>query len=277
MWTANCLASSCRHWGIRVVFAGSLLLSTPAQAQEPSEMTTTNGTVVSVSRSTLLLKAADGRYRLFSLDRDTTKPKTIPIDTEVQVISYPSGDPAYRIAYVVLLQPQAAAAGAPQQPDVIPPEVRSAENAIKRGARRFQFGFRGGLALDPELIAIGMHAQFGPFLTKNLSFRPNVEFDWGEVTYMFAINAEAIYNMPIASRTGRWNMYVGGGPGFNYVQRDLSRPSGVSNIGFSDFHFDSALNVLVGVRYRSGVFTEIKTSIYAEPAPIFRVLVGYNF
>ena len=276
MSTANPLASSCMRRGIRLFFAASLILPL-LRAQEPSELTTTTGTVISVSRSTLLVKDTDGRYRLFSIDRDTTKPRTIPLNTDVQVISYPSEDPTYRIAYVVLIPSPGAAAGAAGQPEVIPPEVRSAENAVKRAARRFQIGLRGGLGLDPELIAIGLHAQFGPFLTRNLAFRPNVEFDWGEVTYMFAINAEAIYNMPIASRTGRWNMYVGGGPGFNFVQRDLSRPSGVSNVGFSDFHFDSALNVLVGVRYRSGVFTEMKTSIYAEPAPIFRLLVGYNF
>ena len=167
--------------------------------------------------------------------------------------------------------------GAPAQPEVLPPEVRSAENAIKREARRFQLAARGGVGLDPELIALGFHAQFGPFFGRNLSFRPNFEFDWGEVTYLFGINAEVIYNMPIASRTGRRNMYVGGGPAFNFLTRDLSRPSGVGSVGFSDFHYDSALNVLVGVRYRSGVFTEMKTSIYASPAPIFRLHVGYSF
>ncbi len=264
--------------GLSILFVHSLFVGTPLQAQEPSEQTTTTGTVASADRSTMVVKTPDGRYRLFSFDRDTTKPSTIPIDSQVRVISYPSGDPSYRVAYVVTLMPQGAPAapGAPEQPDVIPPEVRRAEDAVKRQARKFQLGVRAGVGLDPELIAFGVHAQFGPFFSRNLSFRPNIEFDWGEVTWLFGVNAEVIYNMPVSSRTGRWNMYVGGGPAFNFVQRDLSRPSG-SEVGFSDFHFDSALNVLVGVRYRSGVFTEVKTSIYAEPAPIFRVLVGYNF
>jgi hypothetical protein len=278
MWTAR--RTSSIRWLISIgfLFASAIFLSIPAQAQEPSQQTTITGTVISVTRNTLVVKTSDGRYRLFSLERDTIKPNTIPVGSEVQVVSYPSGDPSYRLSYAITLAPQSpAGGGAPAQPDVLPPEVQSAENAIKREARRFQFGVRGGIALDPELIALGFHAQFGPFFSRNLSFRPNFEFDWGEVTYLFGINAEVIYNMPIASRTGRWNMYVGGGPAFNFVQRDLSRPSGVSNVGFSDFNYDSALNVLVGVRYRSGVFTEMRTSIYASPAPVFRLLVGYSF
>ncbi len=194
------------------------------------------------------------------------------------MVSYPSGDPTYRLAYHVTVTRAGPAPGAAApQPSVIPPEVVSAEEAIKRATRRFQFGFRGGAALNPELIAIGVHAQIGPIFSKNFAFRPNVEFDWGEVTYLFAINPEVIYTMPVYTNGGRWDVYFGVGPGFNFVSRDLSRPSGAGSIGFSDFHFDTALNILAGVRLRSGVFAEIKGSVYAQPAPVLRLLVGYNF
>jgi len=68
-------------------------------------------------------------------------------------------------------------------------------------------------------------------------------------------------------------MYVGGGPAFNFAEQSF----GNKDISFSDFRYDSALNILVGVQYRSGVFTEVKTSVYASPAPSFRLIVGYNF
>jgi hypothetical protein len=260
---------------IGLLVVQSFFLSLPLHAQEPSEQTTITGTVISADRSSLLVKTADGRYRLFSFDRNTTKPTTIPIGSEVRVTSYPSGDPTYRTAYTVTLASQAppAQAAGPEQPDVIPPEVRRAEEAIKRGARRYKFGMFGGVAIDPELLAVGVHAQVGPFFNRNLAFRPNVEFDWGEVTWLFGINAEMIYHVP---REGKWDFYFGGGPAFNFVQRDLSRPTG-ADVGFSDFHYDSALNILVGAQFRSGMFTEVKTSLYASPAPIFRILVGYNF
>jgi len=264
----------CRVVALSVLFTSAGILSIPVQAQE-SQQETITGTVSSLTRTTILVKTNDGLFRLFNFDRNTTKPAVIPVGSEVRVVSYPAGDPGFRTAYVItiLRQGPSPAAGSPAQTDVIPPEVRSLERAIQRGARRFQMGVRGGFALDPELILIGVHAQFGPFFSRNLYLRPNADFEFGEVTKMFGLNAEVIYKMPIASRTGRWDMYVGGGPAFNFAEQSF----GNRDISFSDFRYDSALNVLVGVQYRSGVFTELKASVYANPAPSFRLIVGYNF
>ena len=268
--------SKSRFLGLRwvavlgILFTAAAFLTIPAQAQV-SEQTTITGTVDSVTRTTILVKTPDGLFHLFNFDRNTTKPSMIPIGSQVRVVSYPSGSEGFRTAYVItIVQPGQVAAG---EPDVVPPEVRSVERAIQRNARKYQVGLRGGFALDPELVLIGLHAQFGPFFNRNLFFRPNVEFDWGEVTKMFGINAEVIYKMPIASRTGRWDMYVGGGPAFNFAEQSF----GNRDVSFSDFRYDSALNILVGVQYRSGVFAELKTSVYANPAPSFRLIIGYNF
>ena len=46
---------------------------------------------------------------------------------------------------------------------------------------------------------------------------------------------------------------------------------------FSDFHTNVGLNLLGGLRNRNGMFVELKASVYSEPAPTLRLIVGYNF
>ena len=134
------------------------------------------------------------------------------------------------------------------------------------------------MALDPELILIGVQAQVGPFFNPNVYLRPNVEFAFGEVTALFALNLEAIYRLPVTSRVGRWSSYVGVGPGFNFLHQNFERNDGQGKrIDFGDFHSAVGLNILGGLRYRSGMFIELKTSVYASPAPTLRMIVGYNF
>ena len=58
--------------------------------------------------------------------------------------------------------------------------------------------------------------------------------------------------------------------------RKASSGSG-TRVDFSDFHYSVGLNLLAGLRYRSGMFTEIKTSVYSKPAPTLRLILGYNF
>ena len=264
----------CRIGALGSLFISTVFLSLPVHAQE-SQLVTINGALNSLTRNTMVVRAEDGRYRLYTFDRNTTKPATIPIGSQVRVLSYPSGDPGFRVAYVVtILREGPPPPGAtPAEPDVVPLEIRTLESSVQRAARKFHLGVRGGIALDPELILIGVHAQFGPFFNQNLFFRPNVEFDWGEVTKMFGINAEMVYRLPLTSRFATWAVYFGGGPAFNFAEQSF----GHNEVSFSDFRYDSALNVLLGVQYRSGLFAEMKTSIYANPAPSFRLIVGYTF
>ena len=251
----------------------------PAGAQDDTKFT---GTVVSSSRSTVTLRTSDGRYQLFTFAEGVRKPQTIPIGSQVQIISVATDDSSVRSATeVIVLPPPSSSAGPSQaQPSAVPPEVRGIERDIQRAARRYQLGVRAGVALDPELILIGAHAQIGPFFSPNVFFRPNVEFAYGEVTALFAINPEVIYRLPVNSRYGRWSSYVGIGPGFNFTHQNFERATGGpggSRIDFGDFSSDTALNILGGMRYRSGLFTEIKASVYATPSPTFRLIVGYNF
>src|ERR1700753_2045518 len=85
---------------LSTLFIGSVLLNMPLHGQE-SQLTTTIGVVNSLTRNTMIVKAEDGLFRLYTFDGYTTKPATIPIGSQVRVMSYPSGDSGFRIAYVV--------------------------------------------------------------------------------------------------------------------------------------------------------------------------------
>jgi hypothetical protein len=270
--------------GRAVLFSAllTLLTTVPAVSQETTdESTTMTGTVSSSTRNTVVVRSSTGHYQLFVFDRDTTKPATLPAGSQVRVSFEPTDDPGVRLAREISVVTGAAArqgeADRAAVSPVIPREVRAIERDIERQARRFQLGVRGGVALDPELVLVGVQSQLGPFFTPDLYMRPNVEFAFGEVSAMFGLNLEAVYRLPINTRQGRWSAYVGAGPGFNFLNQSFDRVTGERNIDFDDFRYDTALNILGGVRFRRGTFVELKTSVYAEPAPTLRLIFGYNF
>jgi hypothetical protein len=246
----------------------------PAHAQDEKS----TGTVVSLSRTTITIRTTDGRYQLFTLAPGVKRPPALAVGSQVEITSSATDDSAVRSAdEITILQAPPSAGSGTSQPPVVPPEVRGVERDIERAARRYQLGVRAGVALDPELIMIGVSAQVGPFFNPNVFLRPNAEFAYGEVTALFSVNPEVIYRLPFNSRQGRRSTYVGIGPGFNFTHQKFQGVAGSSRIDFSDFSADSTLNILGGVRYRSGMFAEIKTSIYANPSPVFRLIIGYNF
>ncbi|HXE62902.1 MAG TPA: hypothetical protein VN519_05145 [Bryobacteraceae bacterium] len=247
------------------------------QSANAQEAETTTGSVVATSRSTLTLRTSDGQYQLYVFDNTTKKPATIPIGSQVRITSTEEDGVRTASEIVVTQQPAASASGTASSP-VIPPEVRTLERNIERETRRFRVGVRAGLALDPELILIGVQSQIGPFFNKNVYFRPNVEFAWGEVTALFALNPEVIYRLPLASRNARWAPYFGVGPGFNFLHQNFEQ-NGVSGkrIDFGEFHSDVGLNLIGGIQYRSGMFMELKTTVYSDPSPTLRLVLGYNF
>ena len=248
---------------------------TPVVAQDPS-LTTITGTIASYGKNSLTVRTESGQYRLFVFDRNTTKPETLILGHSVRVISTQTDDADVRLAVIVTSSeppaPASPGAAAPAQPDATPPSVRQAENAIERESRKYHFGVQGGMALNPELVDVGVLARFGPFFSKNLQFRPNVDFAFGEVTKLFALNGDFIYNMS-DFRWARKSVYFGAGPQFNFTEQSLSD----HGVNFSDFHYSTALNIILGVRMRNGAFAELKSSVWAAPAPVLRLLVGYTF
>lgn len=175
----------------------------------------------------------------------------------------------YSFALLLLLQLPVIA-----QQQNQPQAVQRAESNIERQVKKYQVGVRGGVALDPELILIGVQAQLGPIYKTGISFRPSVEFAYGEVTSMFGFNGEMVYKFK-QERQDRWTPYAGAGIGINLLHQNFVNKG--KRIDFGDFHSDTALNILGGLQNRDGVFMELRTSIYSDPSPTLRIVVGYNF
>ena len=158
-----------------------------------------------------------------------------------------------------------------------PKAVRDLEQNIKSDARRWRLGVRAGAALDPELFMFGVHTQVGPIINRNVFFRPNAEFAFGEVTDLIAVNLEAIYRLPVTARGKTWSAYFGAGPALTFLHQNFERSQGQGrDIDFGNFDYDTGFNLLAGIQRRH-TFFEMKTSIYSQPAPTLRLILGYNF
>ena len=270
-------------WSVAVA---ALLVATPARSQNAPaasqrEESVLTGTVVSSTRTSFVVRGENGQVQLFVFDRDTVKPRTLTAGSTVRVVSIPGEEAAVRVASEITTvgeAPSAPQGARTETAQAVPPEVRRIEHDIERQVRRYQVGVRVGAALDPELVLLGVQAQVGPFFNPDVYLRPNVEFAFGEVTALFALNMEAIYRLPVSSRQGRWGTYVGAGPGFTFLHQNFERTNGSgTRIDFGEFHSNVGLNILGGLRYRSGMFMELKTSVYSRPAPTLRFIIGYNF
>jgi hypothetical protein len=264
------------------LFVAFTLLPLAAIAQEntPSAQgqneSTIEGTVASVTRQTFVVRTADNQFHLFTFNRFTDKPQSIPVGTRVRVESRPGDETGTRLATRVTTlgaaSTQQGVPGAEAAP--IPESVRNVESDIRREARRWRLGVRAGAAFDPELFMFGVHSQMGPIFNPRVFFRPSAEFAFGEVTDLIAVNAEAVYRFSRSAERRNWFPYVGAGPAFTFIHQNFEAGR---NIDFGNFDFDVGFNVLVGMQSRRGTFFEAKTSLWAQPAPVLRLIVGYNF
>jgi hypothetical protein len=116
----------------------------------------------------------------------------------------------------------------------------------------------------------GPEARFGPFFSSRLMFQPNLEFGFGELTDMYAVNGDAAFHFN-KSKSG-WIPYLGMGPSFNFVNRAASN----GETSFSDFQYSTGLNIFAGAQ-RNKMFVEMKTNLWAGETPTFRMYVGYTF
>ena len=272
--------------------AATMLSSVPAFTQDTN--TTTNsssndqrddqaveGVVASSSHNTLVVRTSEDQFRLFEFDNNTVKPKSIAVGSHVRISSRASDDPGVRMANVITVT-DAGTTTSPStgsaQAAPIPASVRNLESDIERGVRKWRVGVRAGAALDPELFTFGVQSQLGPIFHRDINFRPNAEFAFGEVTDLIALNLEATYRLPLTPRTGRSSVYVGAGPALNFIHQSFNNSNGQGrDISFGNFDYETGFNVLAGVQYRRGTFFEMKTSLYSGPAPVLRLIVGYNF
>ena len=260
----------------------------PAEVQvEGTPESSTVGVVASLTSHSVVVRTAAGQHILFTLSRETVKPKNLAIGSKVRVVSG-VGDDGLPAAQEIDIVPAtegpvvpAEAKPVPGTPaptaestDTVPQSVRSMEKSITKSARKYHGGVEGGVGLDPEVIVVGINAQFGPIFSKNLFFRPDVDFAWGEVTRAFQIDLDALYRLPLRNKT--WTAYAGAGPNFSFVEQSFSRAeSGNNSVSFSDFTFHAGLNLVGGMQSRSGLFYEMRVGVYTTPT--VRLMVGYQF
>lgn len=259
------------------------LLSVPSVSQENTQSAqaqnegTIEGTVASTTRQTFVVRTSDNQFYLFTFNRYTDKPQSLPLGTRIRVESRPGMETGSRLATRVITleaapKDQQRTTGADAAP--IPESVRNVESNIKSEARRWRLGVRAGAAFDPELFMFGVHSQMGPIFSSRVFFRPSAEFAFGEVTDLIALNLEGIYRFRGSSERRDWSPYVGAGPALTFIHQNFQAGR---NIDFGNFDFDAGLNLLFGLQSRRGTFVEAKTSLWSRPAPVFRLIVGYNF
>jgi hypothetical protein len=242
----------------------------------------TYGSAESATKNTLVVRTRDNIHQLFVFDRDTIIPTIIPPGAEVTVTSVATAEPGLRLARIVSLgggsadraKPGAQSASA-QQPPPVPASTRRVQSDIERQTRRVVFGARGGVGLNPEVLVVGAHSRMGPIFHENVQFRPSAEFGFGEVTKFFGVNADVSYRLPLTPRWSTWSVYLAGGPAFGFSQQSFERDN--SGIDWGNLEFTPGLNVVAGLESRRGFLVEFRSTIYASPNPIFRLMFGYSF
>lgn len=249
--------------------------SSQARSSRAGNDSPVEGTVVSSTRNTLVVKSDDNAYHLFTSDRSST---TAPSAAQGARVRVTAGDPdenGNRTATdVTVLEAKGSAVDKSAQAAPVPSKVRDVENDIRRESRRWRAGVRAGAAFNPELFTFGVQSQIGPIFHPRVVFRPNAEFGFGEVTDLIAVNLEATYRFSNAERRGNWTPYVGAGPALIFIHQSYQQGR---KIDFGNFDYETGFNILAGMQSRQGMFVELKTSLYSGPAPKLRMIVGYNF
>lgn len=241
------------------------------------------GTVVSTTPTTLVVRTDDNQYHLFTYTAGTVPKETVKPGAHIRIKgSAPDNNGAQVAEKVDVIQSgtdsansgtgaQSAPPPAGAQAAAPLPQANNVAKEIESEARRWHVGGKIGFGLSPELFMFGPQAQFGPFFTPHLLFRPNLEFGFGELTDMYAVNAEAAYRFSTPIH-GQWTPYFGMGPSFNFTNQSASS----GNVSFSNFNYKTGFNVFVGTQ-KNKTFVEVRTALWAPQTPVFRVFVGYNF
>ena len=258
-----------------------LLMGLRANSQQNSSDTsggnTVEGTVASVSRETLVVRTDENQFQLFTYAPGAVNAKAVTQGARVRVSAGPADENGTRTANDVTVLSAGSGGrtgdkGASSAP--VPPKVRSIESEIKRESRRWRLGVEAGVGFDPELILFGVQSQMGPIFHPRVMFRPNAEFAFGEVTDLIALNFEAVYRLRNSERRGEWTPFMGAGPSMTFIHQNFEKGR---QIDFGNFDYETGFNILAGMQSRRGTFVELKTSLWSQPAPTLRMIVGYTF
>jgi hypothetical protein len=251
--------------------------SQSSDSSQALSATIVEGTVVSSSPQTLVVRLDNNQFQLFTYQSPSVPPRSLAQGLRVRVTASSAGENGGRTASSVEIIATNQGSGASDkgaQAAPVPAKVRDVESDIRREARHWQLGVRAGAAFDPELFSFGVQSQIGPIFHPRVYFRPNAEFAFGEVTDLISVNLEGIYRFSDASRVRKWTPYIGAGPALIFIHQSFD--SG-RDISFGNFDYETGFNVLVGAQSRTGTFVELKSSLYSGPAPKLRLIVGYVF
>jgi len=258
-----------------------------AEARSTAEQDATErrtiGTVTSVGRGSIVIRTDQNMYFVYEVTPQTVRTRVVEPGARVSVLSLSSDTDPAPTALAISVLPRAqglstASAEAQAEP-AVPQQVQQLATRIERQARRYRAGVQGGVALDPELISVDAFATFGPFFSRNLNLRPNMEFAFGELTTLFGIHLDALYMLPGVTRSIRWAPYVGAGPSFTFSHRGFEETdvdgNEVNRFDFDDYDWHNGVNFIVGARNPNGVFFEMKSTAWG--AANVRVLGGFEF
>lgn len=143
----------------------------------------TVGTVAALGRGSIAIRTEQDRFIVYELTQRTVRTKVVEPGARVSILTLSSDTaPAPRALAITVLPVAQGLAEPAESAEIepnVPQQVQQLTTQIERQARRFRAGLTGGVAIDPELISLDAFATFGPFFTRNLSFRPNLEFAFG--------------------------------------------------------------------------------------------------
>lgn len=233
------------------------------------------GVVVSSSAAALIVRNDDGQYAVYALDRDTVRPRSIARGSHVRVVGRP-GENGSAIPVAVSVVTTAEAGQDPGAvDDTVPPGVRRLERQIQRAARRYRLGGYGAVAMDPELVTLGARGTVGPLFDTTVSFRPNIQLGFGEITTLLGVDLDGVYHLARRGSPRTWTPYFGAGINLSFSHVNFNREEDGRSWDFGDYDLDSGINFIAGIENTNRVFIELVSTAYA--APHVRFIVGINF
>jgi hypothetical protein len=278
-------------------FVAILTWSTAIAAQQASPSAQPNaerqnaGTITAVGRGSFVLQGDDGKFVVYSFDRNTIGGTKLANGSRVRVSTAADDDDAAPLALAVDALPPREGLAAPQSgADNVPASVRQLSAQIERQAKKYRAGVAFGAALDPELISLDAFTTFAPGRSARFGFRPGVEFAFGEVTTLLGLHLDVLFGFPGVRATTRWAPYFGAGPSFSFSHRGVEEeefitgdvPAGTpptqaeeDRFDFSQYDWDNGFNFIVGARTPRGTFLELKATAYGVAS--IRMLGGFVF
>ncbi len=124
------------------------------------------GTVVTASRDTIVVRTADDKFYLFTYDHPSVRTKGAVPGARVRVTAGNPDENGARVATNVEVVSGPTAGGgatkAAAPPAQVPAKVHNIENEIRREGRRWDLGVRAGAAFDPETFPVRRPVTDGP-------------------------------------------------------------------------------------------------------------------